>query len=389
METTSSDYEMQIEKEIEMVQVKDLENPNQQKINKQNKASQNKKKDQQKLDSIAQGNQTPHPQGNANGNSQKKPSWIKFVPNALFATVMGTGGNILVWKKAEPALNVSPTIWKVIFWITFGQAILIALIYLAKMIRYPEAVIMEIKNQIRINFFPAVNIILLIFSIALIPEHKTLAESFNVDWSFSSTLDVTFIPIVAPLLVSIPAGKLDYNDIGWFFMAFGLFFWIIIMTNLFSRIAFRKSMDAKYFPSFWIILAPPSIALIGYLSINPPHYWDHFCDFLFYTSFFHFIILLSLTDYIFKSPPCLTFIAITFPLDAFAIASLEYHLHMDNIHTKRFGWIITIFSTVCLGLVLGLILVIMFQGKLFVPENKKMQCWWWKTKSKRDKKTIN
>ncbi|KAJ5068890.1 c4-dicarboxylate abc transporter [Anaeramoeba ignava] len=366
MESTSSDYEYKIEYELQDFSKKNQEKP---------------KEKPQDLEKPQQQQQEKQPEQGKQLEQGKKPTEPK-------------------------ALDVSPTIWKVIFWIVFGQAILIALIYLAKMIRYPEAVIMEFKNKILVNFFPAVNIILLLFSVALIPEHKTTAEAvmwigaslqllmslysirlwFTRDFDLNLFNPTAFIPIVAPLFISAPLGQLGYKNLGWFFMSYGLFFWTIMITILFARIIFYKPIDRKFYPAFWIIIAPPAIGLVCYLSLNPPNHWDHFCDFLFYTAVFHFIILLSLTDYIFRCPPCLNYIALTFPLDAIAIAALEYHLHMKNTHTKTFAWITLILASVIVVLVLILIFILIITGRFFVPENKMLQRWWWQSKDKKVEK---
>ncbi|KAJ3438021.1 tellurite resistance protein teha [Anaeramoeba flamelloides] len=200
------------------------------------------------------------------------------------ALVMGICGLALVFKKFALLFDVSKIYSQVIFFLAIGTFVIIAINYLAKCIKFKQAVVTEFNHPVAINFFPTFSISLLLFSLVLVTDHKTIATVLMAigavgqipltmftlrKWLmlpfkreiFNAT---TMIPIVSLSLVSAPMGKLGYVEGAWLFFVFGMFFYFLIMVALFVRMLWAETLPKPLLSSLFIIMAPPAIGLVSY-----------------------------------------------------------------------------------------------------------------------------
>jgi tellurite resistance protein len=76
---------------------------------------------------------------------------LENFPISFFATVMGLAGLTIAWEKIQHVLHIDP-------WLVGATAILfvvLSLLYASKLVRYRGEVIKELRNPIKLNFFPA------------------------------------------------------------------------------------------------------------------------------------------------------------------------------------------------------------------------------------------
>ena len=89
---------------------------------------------------------------------------LQFFPVMMFATVMGLGGLTLVFERLNHVFSFS-TIFATTFLIITTALFFITLFtYFLKIIKYKEEVVKELNHPIRINFFAASSISILILS---------------------------------------------------------------------------------------------------------------------------------------------------------------------------------------------------------------------------------
>jgi tellurite resistance protein len=156
--------------------------------------------------------------------SGPRPS-IEHLPVSIFASVMGIGGLALAIAQFETALKFAPTISPIFAGLTGLLWLVLAGLYLFKLLRYPEAVQAELNHPIRLSFFPTISIGVILLSLNLLPYSvlgATVAFWVAVGGQIAFTLVILnrwlhhehyqvehnspawFIPIVANVLIAVP-----------------------------------------------------------------------------------------------------------------------------------------------------------------------------------------
>jgi tellurite resistance protein len=314
-------------------------------------------------------------------------AWIAHVPLPLFAVVMGLGGLGLAWRKAHEVLGVSGLPGEAVLALAAATFAAVAVLYLAKAVRHREAVIGDFTHIVRINFFPAVSISLLILAVAALPYHTALAEGL---WVAGAALHLTlslvivnrwitrnveiqhsnpswFIPVVGNILVPIAGVPLGHGEVSWFFFAIGLVFWLILFTVMLYRIIFHDPMPAKILPTLFILLAPPAIGFVAYARFMGPEL-DALGRVLFFTALFLALVLVTLAPRFLSIPFFVSWWAYTFPSAALAIAALLYHQHVPGPASGALAVGLLAAATLLIVTVWLRTLRALLAGHLFVPE---------------------
>lgn len=97
------------------------------------------------------------------------PSRLAFFPVSWFAMIMGLGGLTLAWHKAETllGLDVSFSIWIAV--LTSVLFVILAGVYIAKMLKHPEAVAKEWAHPVKMNFVPTFSIAVILLATVWLP----------------------------------------------------------------------------------------------------------------------------------------------------------------------------------------------------------------------------
>ncbi len=112
-------------------------------------------------------------------------SRLQHFPISFFAIVMGMSGFTIAWKVAGK--NIIPQIELVAAVFTSIFMLVITGLYLLKIFRYPKDVMHEISHPIRLNFFPAFSISLLLLSIVW---NEYPSVSFSL-WSVGAVVQLS------------------------------------------------------------------------------------------------------------------------------------------------------------------------------------------------------
>ncbi|QOG12393.1 SLAC1 anion channel family protein [Arcobacter sp. FWKO B] len=279
-------------------------------------------------------------------------SRLAHFPIPLFAVVMGIMGLVIVYQKASHAFGFSSIIASIMVVFGIGIFIVFGMLYVAKLIKYPDEVKKEFNHPIRLNFFPAISICLLLISIAL-SEYSELASM--VLWYIGAILHLFFtlyvirywivnnlaiehsnpawfIPIVGNVIVPIMGVNYANSEISIFFFSIGMFFWFVLFTIILNRIIFHHQLAAKFLPTLFIFIAPAGVGFLSYVKImtslnNGVFTLDLFGHFIYDIGFFFTLLLLFMFREFMKVSFAITWWAYTFPLAAITLATiLRYEL---------------------------------------------------------------
>lgn len=226
-----------------------------------------------------------------------------------------------------------------------GTVLLVAFIalYTLKALRHPSHVVEEWHHPVRLSFFPAANISVLLLSLLLQPIAPSLAM---VLWSFAAIVQAIltvvivsvwishrafgpgnlspawFIPAVANVIVPLGGVHLGLIEVSWYFFSVGLLFWIILLTLVFNRLVFHDPLPAKLRPTLVILIAPPSVAFLAWVDVSGSI--DSFAMFLLNIAIFFAAIAAVQLPALLRQAFAMSFWALSFPLAALTTAMFRH-----------------------------------------------------------------
>lgn len=272
--------------------------------------------------------------------AEVRPSRLAHFPVSFFTTVMGLSGLTLATHKIEAGFGVSGAA-QMLFFVSLGVFAVLAATYTCKAVLHPAAVLAEWRHPVRISFFPAASIGLILLGTAALPVHFGLAQTL---WAIGAVVHLTltllvmtswinhsryevihtnpawFIPVVGNILVPIAGTQFAPADVSWFFFAVGLVFWLVLLTILMYRLIFHTPLPGKLVPTMFILLAPPSVGFVSWVALVGGV--DAFARLLYFAALFFFLLLLLQLPKFAQQRFALPWWAYSFPLAAFTIATL-------------------------------------------------------------------
>ncbi len=270
---------------------------------------------------------------------------LRFFPITLFAVIMGFSGLAICYQKASEIFGITDivgnglaTIDLLLFALIFGT-------YMLKWIKYPSEVKEEFMHPIRLNFFAAISISMLLLAIVFHPIFSPLAQAlfwvgvavhtfltfYTISFWINHNFEIThsnpawFIPIVGNVLIPVSGSGFADPAFLMFYFSLGMLFWIVLFTVIFYRIIFHNQLAQKFIPTLFILIAPPAVGFIAYIKVGGT--FDMFAHFLLNIALFFTFLLFFMFKNFTKLKFFISWWAFTFPLAAITIASmLAYHL---------------------------------------------------------------
>lgn len=295
---------------------------------------------------------------------------LKHFPISFFAIIMGLSGLAIAVQRAEKILLLPGDTGVRLAWFAAMVFSLLLLIYTAKLIRFRDEVIKELRHPIKLSFFPAISISMVLLSIAFMTSNSQLALAllcigaplhlfFTLfvlsRWIGQTNFEIQhsnpswFIPVVGNILVPITAVEFGFTEISWFFFSIGLIFWLVLMAIIFNRIIFHHPLPEKLIPTFFILIAPPAVGFIAYVKLSGGV--DHFARILLYFALFIVLLLLALCRKFYGIKFYLSWWAYSFPVAAISIASMLMYSKTGVPFFYSLAWFfVTSLTLIILGL---------------------------------------
>nr|WP_321445079.1 SLAC1 anion channel family protein [uncultured Cohaesibacter sp.] len=272
-----------------------------------------------------------------------KESWLAHYPNAFFAMVMGLAGFTLATERLEKSLGAEHGVSLILLICTILVFVVLLAIYAVKALRHPDQIAWEWNHPVRICFFPAASIGIILVGTAMMPFSHPLAMAI---WSIGAGLHLLgtlavltawighrtfetltlnpawFIPVVGNIIVPISASHFGLMELGWFFFSAGIVFWIVLLTLVFNRLVFHNPLPERLLPTLMILIAPPAVGFIAYVSMTGG--LDPFARILYNIGVLFLLIVLTQLPKLARIPFAMSWWAYSFPLAALTIATLLF-----------------------------------------------------------------
>lgn len=324
---------------------------------------------------------------NAPAATPSSPQKLEHFPVSFFATVMGMAGLTLAWKKAHAVLGLPAEAGLALQWLTLGLFITLATFYAAKLIRHFPAVQHEFAHPVRLNFFPAFSISLLLLSVVFAETHGELARMFwfigaplhlaftltvMSSWIHHTRYDIKhanpawFIPVVGNIIVPVGGVAFAPVEISWFFFSIGLVFWLVLMTIVMYRLFFHEPLPARLTPTLFILIAPPAVGCIAWVRLHQGQI-DDVARILFHAALFLTLLLASNALRFFRAGFFLSSWAYSFPLAAMTIATLIMADQVGGGFVPFAGVMLAVLSVVLAFLAIRTVQGVL-RGEICVPE---------------------
>ncbi|MEJ2406010.1 MAG: SLAC1 anion channel family protein [Candidatus Thiodiazotropha sp.] len=286
-------------------------------------------------------------------------SRLPFFPISFFSMVMGLAGLCIAWEKAQIGFHLPYRLDLALLPFTALVFIILTVTYLLKMLRYPGEVVKELNHPVKLNFFPAVSISLILLSITML---HTLPQVSRILWMIGSSMHLGFtlyvmniwihhdkfevhhinpawfIPVVGNVLVPVAGTAHGYYEISWFFFSIGIIFWLVLFTIIIYRVLFHNPLPDRLMPTFFILIAPPAVGFISYVKLNGGI--DNFAHVLYYSGLFLTLLLFTMVLRFSRLQFFLSWWAYSFPLAAITIATLLMYEKTANPGFAALGWVL-------------------------------------------------
>lgn len=300
---------------------------------------------------------------------------------------MGLSGLALATHAGEQALGAtSAATSRLVLIAAIAAFALITAFYAAKALRYPEALLEEWRHPVKMAFFPAISISLLLVATGLMATAPAVARwlwLLGVLGQGALTLAVVsgwighrsfqpmhvspawFIPAVGNVVVPLAGVPLGYVELSWLFFSTGLVFWIVLLTLVINRLIFHDPLPGRLLPTLVILIAPPAVSFLAWLQLVG---LDPFARLLLNAAYAFALIVAVQAPGFAKLPFALSWWALSFPLAALTIASLRYAaLSGSGWHQVIGLGLLMVLWIIVAGLVLRTLAAII-RGEICMPE---------------------
>jgi tellurite resistance protein len=326
----------------------------------------------------------------ANESSLARPARearLRHFPVSFFAVVMGLAGFTLAWQRAAARFSLPAALGDTFSVVTVLVFVVVAALYATKLARHRAAVAEEFRHPVRINFFPAISISLLLLAMVLIDP---LPDTARWSWTAGTVLHLAFtlyvvnrwihhpgievvhvnpawfIPVVGNVLVPIAGVRFAPAEVSWFFFSIGIVFWLVLLTIVMYRLFFHAALPERLAPTLFILVAPPAVGFLAYVALTGDV--DAFARVLYSTALFFTLLLAAGAARFLRTRFFLSAWAYSFPLAAVTIASFAIAHRTGGTIYDWLARLLLVVLTVVIGLLVARTATAVVRGEICVPE---------------------
>jgi len=315
---------------------------------------------------------------------------LAHFPVTFFATVMGLAGLSLAWGRAAPVLGVPDWVGEALFWLSLVVYAVVLLAYLGKLVRHPHAVKEELAHPVRLSFVPTITIGLLLLATAGQHIAYSLAEALwwvgasgqlvltlyvlsawinRPTFAMEHVTPAWFIPVVGLVVVPLAGVSFADKEVSWFFFAVGVTFWIPLLAMVLSRLFVHdRPVPPKLLPTLAVLIAPPAVAAVAYLRLQPESAEGPVPRMFYYVALFFGFLFVAQVNRLRKLPFFLSWWAYSFPLAALSVATIVMTDVVGGWFFTAASWTFLVAVSALIALLVLRTVASMARGEICVPE---------------------
>lgn len=298
---------------------------------------------------------------------------LKQVHIGFYGAVMGLAGLGLTARAAAPLFPgaIRAPAYFTELWVALGAIALVVLVgaYLAKLLRYPNAVKEDFTNPLTMGFCGALPVGMSLVAGGVAPYFGFLA---NILWWVSFTLLLAFqvwalvrwlsggmelaqvnagwlILMVGGIVLPGPGIALGHEEAARFTFGVSASAAPVLMALLFYRAVTAPPLPPALRPSWFILLVPPSLIYANGIALYPD---AAFLEVLYPLALVLGVALLIYSRQLARWPFGPPWWAFTFPLDALAYAAVRYAQEHPSALWKSIAGVALALATLFVALVL-------------------------------------
>ncbi|MEP2530560.1 SLAC1 anion channel family protein [Shimia sp.] len=319
--------------------------------------------------------------------SQSAMSRLMYFPVPMFACIMGLMGFSLALRSAHVVLDTGYALSQGVLWFGIAAFVIIASLYLVKLIRYPEAVMAEWRHPGRMAFFPAISIGLLLIGAAILPHSESVARivwlvgvvlqgfltlAVISGWISQRSFEVGqltpawFIPAVGNVVAPVAGVQLGYIELSWLFFSTGIVFWGVLLTLVFNRLIFHDPIPAKLLPTLVVLVAPPMVGFSAYVTLTGE--LDSFARILLNSGYVFAALVAVQAPKFVRLPFALSWWALSFPVAALSIASFRFAVMAGSFAHVVIGTAVLILLIIIMASLVWRTILAIMRDEICVPE---------------------
>ncbi|XP_050386688.1 S-type anion channel SLAH2-like isoform X1 [Argentina anserina] len=293
-------------------------------------------------------------------------------PISAFSICLGVSSQAILWKTLPTSpstkflhLILTPNL--VLWWIAIATLVVVACIYLLKIIFYFEAVRREYFHPVRINFFFSPFIAMLFIALGVPPSISSnlhpvlwyilmapilcLELKIYGQWMSGGQRrlskvanPVNHLSIVGNFVGAMLGASMGLREGPIFFFAVGMAHYMVLFVTLYQRLTTNETVIPKELhPVFFLFVAAPSVASMAWTRIQGS--FDVGSRIGYFISIFLYLSLAIRINFFRGFKFSLAWWAYTFPMTGAAVATIKYSNEVTNIATQAFAVLLSVIAT--------------------------------------------
>ncbi|XP_012090155.1 S-type anion channel SLAH3 isoform X2 [Jatropha curcas] len=303
-------------------------------------------------------------------DDKRWPFLLRFSISS-FGICLGVSSQAIMWKTLASSastkfLHISPHINLVLWCISVALVVIVAAIYLLKVILYFEAVRREYYHPIRVNFFFAPWIALLFLALG-VPSSITntlptalwyvlmapilvLELKIYGQWMSGGQRRLSrvanpsnHLSIVGNFVGALLGASMGLKEGPLFFFAVGLAHYTVLFVTLYQRLPTNETLPKELHPVFFLFVAAPSVASMAWARIQGS--FDYGSRIAYFIALFLYFSLAVRINFFRGFKFSLAWWAYTFPMTGAAIATIRYSNEVTSVVSRTLAVTLSALST--------------------------------------------
>lgn len=322
----------------------------------------------------------------SNGPNLRKGT-LQYLPVGLFGSTVAIAGLSIAWTQAAKIFSLPTGIGTFIGILAWLMYLLLVILYLLKIISYPDAVKKELLNSVTGNFLGTFFIstvllgaVTISFSLTFgrivwvcgavggaVFMYELTARLFKGQLNVVDTEPPALIPGLVLLNAVVAGQKMGFawtKEANLILFSIGIVYVFVFFILILSRLIYNQPVTPFLVPTLLLMSAPSEVGMSAYVSQTLQI--DMFSSVLFYFGLFTFIVILVhiLKERIYFMT---SWWSACFSIGALTNAALKYSFLTDGAIEKFIAGVLLVVATLFMAVTLFITVKMQLKNELLKP----------------------